>query len=119
MSGEPGAGARGRHIVVLPGDGIGPEVTEVAPGRLDDTIAELRGHVFALESEPLIRPILLVQVERTGAEQRDGSHIHALDVKDWLQTAEKQGQVFKLTKPIRFVFNASHQSKAASDKATG
>ncbi len=34
-----------------------------------------------------IRPILLVQVERTGAEQRDGSHIHALDVKDWLQTA--------------------------------
>lgn len=40
-------------------------------------------------------------------------------VKDWLETAEKQGQVFKLTKPIRFVFNASHQSKAASDKAIG
>ena len=34
-----------------------------------------------------IRPILLVQAERTGAEQRDGSHIHALDVKDWLRTA--------------------------------
>lgn len=31
-----------------------------------------------------IRPILLVQVERTGKEQRDGSHIHALDVRDWL-----------------------------------
>ncbi|WP_407685295.1 amino acid adenylation domain-containing protein [Mycobacterium sp. HUMS_1102779] len=37
-----------------------PEVTEVVPGRLDDTIAGLRGHVFALESEPLIRPTLLV-----------------------------------------------------------
>jgi len=34
-----------------------------------------------------IRPIMLVQVERTGADQRDGRHIHALDVKDWLQTA--------------------------------
>lgn len=30
---------------------------------------------------------MLVQVERTGADQRDGSHIHALDVKDWLKTA--------------------------------
>lgn len=34
-----------------------------------------------------IRPIMLIQVERTGADQRDGSHIHALDVKDWLKTA--------------------------------
>lgn len=34
-----------------------------------------------------IRPILLVQVERTGEEQRDGKRVHALDVKDWLKTA--------------------------------
>ncbi|MFO1422966.1 MAG: DEAD/DEAH box helicase family protein [Candidatus Competibacteraceae bacterium] len=34
-----------------------------------------------------IRPILLVQVERTGKEQRDSGHIHALDAKDWLLTA--------------------------------
>lgn len=34
-----------------------------------------------------IRPILLVQVERTGKEQRDGLHIHALDAKEWLATA--------------------------------
>ena len=33
-----------------------------------------------------IRPILLVQVERTGDDQRDGSHIHALDAKEWLRT---------------------------------
>jgi type III restriction enzyme len=31
-----------------------------------------------------IRPILLVQVERTGSDQRDGNHIHALDAKEWL-----------------------------------
>ncbi|MDE3021392.1 MAG: DEAD/DEAH box helicase family protein [Pseudomonadota bacterium] len=31
-----------------------------------------------------IRPIMLVQAERTGSDQRDGSHIHALDVKEWL-----------------------------------
>lgn len=33
-----------------------------------------------------IRPILLVQVERTGLDQRDGSHVHALDAKEWLST---------------------------------
>jgi type III restriction enzyme len=41
---------------------------------------------FQADSGRYIRPILLVQVERTGAEQRDGSHIHALDAKDWLMT---------------------------------
>ena len=30
------------------------------------------------------RPIMLVQVERTGKDQRDGQHIHADDVKEWL-----------------------------------
>lgn len=31
-----------------------------------------------------IRPIVLVQVERTGKDQRDGKHIHAEDVRDHL-----------------------------------
>lgn len=31
-----------------------------------------------------IRPICLIQVERTGKEQRDGRHIHAEDVRDHL-----------------------------------
>ncbi len=34
-----------------------------------------------------IRPIMLVQVERTGADQRESGYIHADDVKDWLLTA--------------------------------
>lgn len=42
--------------------------------------------VFRAEGGHYIRPILLVQVERTGADQREGGHIHALDVKEWLAT---------------------------------
>ncbi|MCK1650076.1 DEAD/DEAH box helicase family protein [Bradyrhizobium sp. 149] len=34
-----------------------------------------------------IRPIMLIQVERTGSEQRSKKHIHAYDVRDWLLTA--------------------------------
>ena len=34
-----------------------------------------------------IRPIMLIQVERTGGDQRDGNHIHADDVRDWLLTS--------------------------------
>ncbi len=34
-----------------------------------------------------IRPIMLIQVERTGTDQRESGHIHAEDVKDWLLTA--------------------------------
>lgn len=41
---------------------------------------------FQADSGRYIRPILLVQVERTGKDQRDGAHIHALDVKEWLQS---------------------------------
>lgn len=39
------------------------------------------------ETGRYIRPIMLVQVERTGKDQRDGDHIHAEDVRDWLKTA--------------------------------
>ena len=34
-----------------------------------------------------IRPIMLIQVERTGSDQRSSKHIHAEDMKDWLLTA--------------------------------
>jgi type III restriction enzyme len=49
-------------------------------------LRELDGAALALqaESDRYIRPILLVQVERTGSDQRDGNHIHALDAKEWL-----------------------------------
>lgn len=41
---------------------------------------------FQADSGRYIRPILLVQVERTGSDQRDGVHVHALDAKEWLMT---------------------------------
>jgi len=54
-----------------------------------------------------IRPILLVQAERTGSEQRDGQFIHADDVKAWLlaagldeaEVALKTSEVNDLDKP--------------------
>ena len=39
------------------------------------------------DTNRFIRPIMLVQVERTGTDQRDSGHIHADDVRDWLLTA--------------------------------
>ncbi len=50
---------------------------------------ELDAHARTLRSETgrYIRPIMLIQVERTGKDQRTGTHIHAEDVKDWLITA--------------------------------
>lgn len=38
------------------------------------------------ESGRYIRPIMLVRVERVGREQRDGQHIHAEDVREYLMT---------------------------------
>ena len=56
-----------------------------ALARLDMLDAEARK--LRAETGRYIRPIMLIQVERTGADQRDSGHIHANDVKDWLLTA--------------------------------
>lgn len=42
---------------------------------------------FRADTGRYIRPIMLIQVERTGADQRESGRIHADDVKDWLLTA--------------------------------
>src|SRR5690606_33060578 len=39
------------------------------------------------DTERYMRPIMLMQVGRTGAGQRESGHIHPEDVKDWLLTA--------------------------------
>ena len=39
------------------------------------------------DTDRYIRPIMLVQVERTGADQRESGHIHAEDVKEFLLKA--------------------------------
>ena len=42
---------------------------------------------FRADTNRYIRPIMLVQVERTGSDQKEGGHIHADDVREWLLTA--------------------------------
>jgi type III restriction enzyme len=58
------------------------DTLRVALERLNEL--ERAARVFQADSGRYIRPIMLVQVERTGADQREGNHIHALDVKEWL-----------------------------------
>ena len=53
-----------------------------AHDKLDD-LARHAGELQANEGR-YIRPIAVVRVERTGAKQRDGEHIHAEDVRDYL-----------------------------------
>lgn len=53
--------------------------------RLDMLDATARAH--RANGGQYIRPILLVQVERTGIEQRDSGYIHADDVQAWLLAA--------------------------------
>lgn len=55
-----------------------------ALGRLDTLQGAATAHGADKGALGYIRPIMLVQVERTGKEQRDGQHIHADDVKEWL-----------------------------------
>jgi len=42
---------------------------------------------YRAEGGRYIRPIMLVQVERTGKDQREAGFIHAQDVRDWLMNA--------------------------------
>lgn len=58
-----------------------------------ETVADAKNHLDALQAKArdyeqntnnYIRPIMLVQVERTGKDQRDGVLIHAEDIKEYL-----------------------------------
>ncbi|WP_211369252.1 DEAD/DEAH box helicase [Roseospira navarrensis] len=53
--------------------------------KLDDL--DQKARALRADTGRYIRPIMLIQVERTGAEQRESGHIHAEDVKEWLLTA--------------------------------
>lgn len=73
--------------------------------RLNDLDADAKQH--RADGGQYIRPILLVQVERTGSELRDSGHIHADDAKAWLlaagldeaEVALKTAEVNDLDKP--------------------
>lgn len=56
-----------------------------AVAKLDELQAAAK--TYRSDTGRYIRPIMLVQVERTGADQRESEHIHSEDVKEWLLTA--------------------------------
>jgi len=60
--------------------------TTLAAGLERINLLDATARTLQAESGRYIRPILLVQVERTGQDQRDGTHVHALDAKEWLTT---------------------------------
>ena len=45
---------------------------------------DVEANKLRADTNRYIRPIMLVQVERTGEDQRESAHIHAEDVRDWL-----------------------------------
>ena len=51
--------------------------------RLDEL--QRTADTYRAESDRYIRPIMLVQVERTGSDTQDGQNIHAYDVEAWLK----------------------------------
>lgn len=68
--------------VMVKGEEDWRSTLRAARERLDELTAAAER--LRADRDRYIRPIMLVQVERTGTDQRDGSHIHALDAKEWL-----------------------------------
>src|SRR6266704_1628755 len=58
------------------------DTMKAAMVRRDDL--EDKARAYEADTNVYIRPICLVQVERTGKEQRDGRRIHAEDVREYL-----------------------------------
>lgn len=53
------------YQLVHPSRPVETELREIAPDQLEATLTELRGHLFAVETEPLLRPTLLAMGPRT------------------------------------------------------
>lgn len=92
------------HVAPLPGTEWQSTLRK-AWERLDSL--ELEARSYQGEGGRYIRPILLVQVERTGAEQTDAGFIHAQDAREWLKSiglddeeiALKTSEINDLDKP--------------------
>jgi type III restriction enzyme len=77
--------------------------------RLNDLDAISQG--FRAESGRYIRPIMLVQVERTGADQIEAGHIHSEDVRDQLlQFGLQEEEIAIKTAEINDLSNPENQN---------
>ena len=83
-----GAELKNEEMIKLP-----VQVTSFTSAEWKYTLAEAHTELERLSSEAeslqhgegrYIRPIAVVRVERTGRDQRDGDHVHAEDVRDYL-----------------------------------
>ncbi|QIF06190.1 DEAD/DEAH box helicase family protein [Roseimicrobium sp. ORNL1] len=89
----PGAELKAAEMVKLPINAVNA-ANAGWKHALDDACAQLeilKGEAITLQHSDgrYIRPMMLVRVDRTGKEQRDGLYIHAEDVREYL--IEKQG----------------------------
>ena len=92
----PGAALKREEMIKLPLNIHNFENTDwkytlsKAKERLDQL--EQEANSLKGESGRYIRPIMLIRVERVGRDQRDGQHIHAEDVRDYLMNQLKAPQ---------------------------
>lgn len=84
----PGTDLKDEEMIKLP-----INVVNIAKGDWKQTLADAHQRVKELTKEAekvrasegrYIRPILLVRVERTGKDQRDGRYVHADDAREYL-----------------------------------
>ena len=76
------------------GDEKWQDVLRLAKDKLDELAAKAEDHLA--ETNLHIRPIMLVQVERTGEEQNDGRFVHAENAKEHLLQLGLQEQEIKI-----------------------
>lgn len=104
LSATPNATKHISNVLVnVSGEALKKEQMIKLPINLDNTSNADWQHILALSKDKLdalareadsvqasegryIRPIMLIRVDRTGKEQRDGHHIHAEDVREHLTT---------------------------------
>lgn len=89
----PGADLKSAEMIKLPINAVSA-AHEDWKHTLADACAQLdklKTEAIALQQSDgrYIRPMMLVRADRTGKEQRDGLHVHAEDVREYL--IEKQG----------------------------
>jgi type III restriction enzyme len=84
----PGNDLKTEEMIKLP-----VQVTSFSNADWHHTLGQAHGKLEELDNEAVslqnsegryIRPIAVVRVERTGNDQRDGDHIHAEDVREYL-----------------------------------
>ena len=92
----PGAALKREQMIKLPLHVHNFEKTDwkytLSKAKEKRDILEQEAKALQGESGRYIRPIMLIRVERVGKEQRDGHHVHAEDVRDYLMTQLKVPQ---------------------------